>query len=35
MKKYSIFLAIKEIEIKNYTEIPSYPSRNGFHQENK
>jgi hypothetical protein len=31
-KKYSA-LAMKEIQMKNDTEIPSNPSQNGYHQE--
>jgi hypothetical protein len=33
MHKCSIALAIGEMQIKNYTESPSYPSVNGYHQE--
>jgi hypothetical protein len=34
MQKYSISLAIKEIQIKS-VEIPPFPSRNGYHQQHK
>jgi hypothetical protein len=36
MGKCSIFLAIREMfGNQHYTEIPSHPSQNGYHQENK
>jgi hypothetical protein len=34
MKKYSTFLAIKEIQIK-MTQIPPHSNENGYHQEHK
>jgi hypothetical protein len=35
MKKYLTSLAIKEMQIKNNTEILSHPSHNSTHQENQ
>jgi hypothetical protein len=34
IKKCSASWALKEVQIKNHTEIPSYPSQNGYYQEN-
>jgi hypothetical protein len=35
MKKCSTFLAIREMQTIKYTEIPSHPCQNSYHQENK